>query len=64
MTKVRKAFRRQFIASFLAAWCANEYNEACAEGTQDRLSSPPVEDAKFLADKALEHYIETIGEQP
>ena len=45
-------FKTQFIASFLAAWVANHYDMACARGEHDKLSNPPVEDARFLADEA------------
>lgn len=53
-------FKRHFVATFLATWCANNYNDCCATGQHDMLSNPPVEDAKFLADEAWEKYREQI----
>jgi hypothetical protein len=44
-------FKTNFVAAFLAAKAAQEYDAACANGEQDRLSRQPVEDAIFLADE-------------
>lgn len=50
------SFKTNFISTFLAAWTANIYNDACMRGQHDRFNSPPVEDAELLADKAWAHY--------
>lgn len=49
-------FKEQFIASFLASWCAVNYTEYCVQGAQKLLGKPPVEDAIHLADEAWKHY--------
>jgi len=49
-------FITQYIASFLATWTVNNYDDACMKGEHERLHKPPVEDATFLAYKAWEHY--------
>lgn len=51
-----KLFKAQFISSFLATWCANNYEDAISSGNHEILHRPPVEDAEFLADKAWDHY--------
>jgi len=48
----RDAFIQQFVASFLATWCANNYDDCCARGEHDRLNHPPVEDAVGMAETA------------
>jgi len=45
-------FKQIFIATFLASWCASNYEQYCMLGKQGELSKPPVEDAKHLADEA------------
>ena len=45
-------FKEHFIATFLATWVANHYDDACLYGQHDRLEHPPVEDAETLADYA------------
>jgi hypothetical protein len=45
-------FKSQFTMTFLATWAATQYDHACASGQQERLETPPVEDAVFLADAA------------
>lgn len=49
-----KAFKTHFIATFLAAWVASNYEESCIRGQHERLNHPPAEDAEFLANKAWE----------
>ena len=51
-------FKQQFVAAFLAAWCANHYDDYCGQGLQKRLQHPPVVDAEFLAGTAWETYKE------
>jgi hypothetical protein len=45
-------FKTQFIAAFLASWCADNYDTCCSNGTHHILCAPPVEEASYLADKA------------
>lgn len=45
-------FKRQFVATFLATWVANNYTEACMMGQHEKLRHPPVEDADDLAHDA------------
>ncbi len=45
-------FKETFAATFLATWCATQYDHACAMGIAERLEKPPVEDAIYLADTA------------
>lgn len=45
-------FKNMFIATFLASWCAKNYEQFCMESRQESLSNPPAEDAIFLADEA------------
>lgn len=49
-------FKMNFVSTFLATWCANEYTNVCMRGEQVRLNTPPVEDAEFLAEQAWAHY--------
>ena len=49
-------FKQQFIACFCASWCANNYDEMCANNKHEWLNHPPIEDAGFLAQKAWEEY--------
>lgn len=58
MKLTQEQFIDNFVVTFLATWCANEYNDSCMNGQQERLNRPPVEDARFLAQKAWEHYQE------
>jgi len=52
MDDLEAVFKMQFIASFLASWCVNNYDDYCARDLQDRLGKPPVEDATYLAEEA------------
>ena len=52
MDDLEAVFKMQFIASFLAAWCANNYDDYCARGWTGKMDHPPVEDATYLADQA------------
>lgn len=54
-------FKNHFIITFLAAWCAENYADACAFRQHERLSHPPVEDAISLADSAWDHYAKLIA---
>lgn len=54
-------FKQQFVASFLAAWCANHYDDYCMRNLHKELESPPVEDADFLAGTAWETYKKVNG---
>ncbi len=49
-------FKANFIATFLATWVANNYDDACFNGEHERLNHPPVEDAEMLATKAYEEW--------
>jgi len=51
-------FKANFVTTFLATWCANNYDDACMMGEHERLNTPPVEDAEFLAAEAWKHYKE------
>lgn len=51
-------FKSQYIASFVATWAANNYEDSCMRGEQERLNRPPLEDAMFLANAAWAHYLE------
>ena len=46
-------FKQAIAASFIGAWLANNYRDACLNGNQRMLSHPPVSDAKFLAKQAV-----------
>ena len=59
--KVNPLFKDQFIDQFetwLATWSANNYENACMTGNHQKLHTPPVEDAYFLAEKSWEHLLE------
>lgn len=57
-----REFKDRFVASFLAAWCAENYASACSRGEQHLLSNPPVEDAVYLASEAWDRYTELVGD--
>ena len=52
MLKNEIRFKEIFIATFLANWCASNYEQYCMLDKQGELANPPVEDAKHLADQA------------
>lgn len=52
-------FKRQFAIQFLASLDAGTYLDNCTSGWKRHFQ--PVEDAKFLADKAWEEWREKIG---
>jgi len=54
-------FKQDFIACFLASWCANKYEDCCMRGEQSVLGNPPVEDAEDMADAAWEKIIENCN---
>jgi len=54
------AFRRQFVTQFLASYCETNFNDFCARGLQDKLETPPVEDADYLSFAAWKHWCETM----
>lgn len=54
-------FKTQYIASFLAAWTAGIYNDACMRSQHDRFDNQPVEDAEFLARKAWDQYVKKVS---
>ena len=55
-----EAFKTQFISSFLAAWCANKYEECSRTVDHEILSRPPVKEAEFLANAAWDEYVDKI----
>jgi len=42
-------FINTFVTTFIATWCANHYDEACAKEKHQTLYHPPIEDAKDIA---------------
>ena len=54
-------FKQRFAIQFMANWVANHYDDFCTRGLHKELHNPPVEDAIFLAQKAWEHLVETVG---
>lgn len=57
----RRQFVRDFITTFLASWCAENYSDYCTGGRQKELSNPPVEDAEHLANEAFNKIRDVIG---
>lgn len=55
--KKRKAFVHAFVTSFLGAYAASIYTDACARGKHEMLYDLPVEDAVDIAEKAYADYI-------
>ena len=47
----KEEFVNRWVVTFLATWTANNYDDACVMGQQERLNDPPIEDAEFLAEK-------------
>lgn len=47
-------FKELFIATFIANWCASNYENHCMLDKQRELENPPVDDAKYLAGIAWE----------
>lgn len=45
-----KEFKEHFVTTFLATYCANGYERACATGQVKPLYNPPIEDAVDMAD--------------
>lgn len=50
-----KAFKEQFVVTFLATYAATIYDSAVYLGQHDRLRKLPVEDAEGLAEDAWNH---------
>ena len=57
----KKQFVNNFISTFCAAWCANNWEECCMEDNHDKLLHPPVEEAVYLAAQAWEEYVEFLS---
>ncbi len=55
-----ESFKTQFISSFLATWCVNNYVDCFNTETREILSQPPVKDAEFLANAAWDEYVDKI----
>jgi len=59
---MRKAqFIKNYVASFLGAFAANEYQEQCRQGWKHRDAIFPVEDAQTLAEAAWERGCQLLG---
>ena len=54
-------FKQQFVAQFLATYCAVNYAEFCATGRQHELEYPPTEDAADMAETAWQRWVEMFG---
>ena len=54
-------FKQQFVAQFLATYCAVNYAEFCATGRQFLLENPPTEDAADMAETAWQRWVEMVG---
>jgi hypothetical protein len=54
-------FKQQFVAQFLATYCAVNYAEFCATGRQDELGNPPTEDAADMAETAWQGWMDMFG---
>ena len=52
-----RTFKENFITTFVATWCANEYSDACMRAEHNKLSNPPIEDAEFLANEVWEKIV-------
>jgi len=46
---IEQEFKQNFLASFMATWCANHYTEYCMAGKHKELANPAMEDAVELA---------------
>jgi len=57
-------FKQQFVAQFLATYCAVNYAEFCATGRQAELGNPPTEDAADMAETAWQRWVEVVGYEP
>jgi hypothetical protein len=51
-------FKGHFVATFLACYAAQRYDDACARGEHDRLQRHPVEDAAELAETAWVQHVQ------
>ena len=51
-------FKKVFVPQFLATMAANRFNDYCATGKQEQISSLPFEDAEFLAEEVYKKYYE------
>jgi hypothetical protein len=57
LNMTKSEFKAHFLATFLASYAAQRYDDACMRGDQDKLSNHPIEDAEHLAETAWEKYI-------
>lgn len=57
----RRQFVREFMTTFLATWCAENYSDYCTRGLHKELRNPPVEDAEHLAHEAFNKIRDAIG---
>lgn len=46
----KKQYIETFCANFLAAWTAQHYNDCCSSENYDKLQSPPIKNALYLAE--------------
>lgn len=58
----KRDFVEQFVIHWLATWSANNYEDCCLKDNHDKLESPPLEDAIYLAEKTWEEILENTDE--
>jgi hypothetical protein len=58
--QIKIRYIEHFAATFLATWCANNYDEICARGEHDRFNRMPVEDAVHLGEQAWKQIRERV----
>ena len=59
MVNDKSDFKKHFIATFCATWCANNYADACMRGKHSMLNEPPIEDAELIAEEVWKYALET-----
>lgn len=50
----KEEFIKLYIINFISSYTAKNYDSYCSQGRHQDLNKPPLEDARFLAEKAWE----------
>jgi hypothetical protein len=52
----RRLRKELLVTGFISAWLAKHYDDACFHGNYEMLGNPPIEDAEWMAERALQKW--------
>lgn len=53
----KEEFVDYFVINFVSTWCASNYDKYCLYNAQEKLHSPPIEDAYDIAEAVWQKMI-------